>query len=85
MPCRTSHPRQRRRSNAASQTTGTGTQGRPVTRHRTVDETAELLATSTRTIRRWIASGALSAYRRGRVVRIADEDIAVFLDANRTV
>jgi excisionase family DNA binding protein len=62
-----------------------GTAGRPVTKLRTIDETAEILNTSTRSIRRFIASGALPAHRLGRSVRISDADIAAFLAANRSV
>ena len=70
-------------SNAASRTTGTGVRGRPVRLH-TIDETAELLNVSPRTVRRLIEAGALRAHRIGRLVRISDEDIAAFLAANRS-
>ena len=53
--------------------------GRAVTRLRTIDETAELLNVSPRTVRRLIDFGALPAHRLGRLVRIADGDLAVFL------
>lgn len=59
--------------------------GRPITKLRTIDETADLFNTSTRTVRRLIDSGALPVHRLGRLVRIADADIAAFLAANRTV
>jgi excisionase family DNA binding protein len=58
--------------------------GRPLTKLRTIAETAELLNVSPRTVRRLIDSGALPAHRFGRLVRIADGDIAVLLLANRT-
>ena len=58
---------------------------RSLTKLRTIDETAEIFNTSTRTIRRLINSGALPAHRIGRCVRISDLDIAVFLAANRSV
>jgi excisionase family DNA binding protein len=71
-----------RRSKAS---TGSNSRGRPVTKLRTIDETAELFGTSSRSVRRLIASGALPAIRLGRCVRIADDDIAAFLAANRSV
>jgi excisionase family DNA binding protein len=52
---------------------------------RTIPETAEILQTSERTVRRLIASGELRAHRFHRLVRIADADIAALLDATRTV
>jgi excisionase family DNA binding protein len=61
------------------------THGRPVSRLRTIHEAAELFNTSTRTVRRLIASGALPVHRLGRSVRISDADIAAFLAANRSV
>jgi excisionase family DNA binding protein len=39
---------------------------------------------SSRTVRRLAASGALPVHRFGRLVRIADVDIAAFLAANRS-
>ena len=59
--------------------------GRPITKLRTIDETADLFNTSTRTVRRLIDSGALPVHRLGRSVRISDGDIAAFLAANRSV
>jgi excisionase family DNA binding protein len=56
-----------------------------LTKLRTIDETAELLNTSSRTVRRFIDSGALAAHRLGRSVRISEADIATFLAANRSV
>ena len=84
MTRRTSNPRQRPTSRSASRTTGTGTPGRPLTKLRTIEETAELLNVSPRTVRRLIDSGALQVHRFGRLVRIADQDIAVLLAANRS-
>jgi excisionase family DNA binding protein len=57
--------------------------GRPLTKLRTIDETAELLNVSPRTVRRLIDSGALQVHRFGRLVRIADGDIATLLAENR--
>jgi excisionase family DNA binding protein len=84
MTYRTSNPPRSPASTAASRTTGTGVRGRPVRLH-TIDETAELLNVSPRTVRRLIEAGALRAHRIGRLVRISDEDIAAFLAANRSV
>jgi excisionase family DNA binding protein len=68
-----------------SRSSSSGSRARqPVTRLRTIDETAELFNTSTRTVRRLIESGALSVHRFGRLVRISDDDIAAFLAANRS-
>jgi excisionase family DNA binding protein len=58
---------------------------RPITKLRTIGETAELLNVSTRTVRRAIESGALPVHRLGRSVRVAEADLAVFLAANRSV
>jgi excisionase family DNA binding protein len=58
---------------------------RPVGKLRTIEETAELLSVSVRTVRRLIESGALPVHRIGRAVRISDADIAAFLAANRSV
>jgi len=72
-------------SKAASGITGSGGRGRPVTKLRTIDETAELFGTLSRTVRRLIESRALSVHRIGRLVRISDADIEAFLAANRGV
>ena len=83
MPNRASNPAQRPPSRAVAQIAG-ATRVRPVSRLRTIEETAELFNTSTRTVRRLIASGALPVHRLGRSVRISDADIAAFLAANRS-
>jgi excisionase family DNA binding protein len=44
----------------------------------TVDEVAESLGVSTRSVRRWIASGELVAHWFGRSVRIAESDLKAF-------
>lgn len=75
----------RRTSTTASGATGTGVRGRSITRLRTIDEAAELLNVSPRTVRRLIESGALPVHRLGRLVRIADPDLAAFLAASRSV
>lgn len=83
MTSRTSKPPQSVLSKA--DTTGTGVRGRPLTRLRTIDEAAELLNVSPRTVRRLIELGALPVHRLGRLVRIAEADLAAFLAASRSV
>ena len=85
MTFRTSRPSQSPASKAASRITATGTRGRPLTKLRTINETAELLNTSSRTVRRLIEFGALPVHRIGRSVRISDADIGSFLAVNRSV
>jgi excisionase family DNA binding protein len=72
-----------RTSNAAAPAISASNRGRPVTKLRTIAETAEVLNVSPRTVRRLIESGALQVHRFGRLVRIGDGDIAVLLTANR--
>jgi excisionase family DNA binding protein len=60
-------------------------QRRPLTKLRTIDETADILNASSRTVRRHIDSGALPIHRIGRLVRLADYDIAAFLAAHRGI
>jgi excisionase family DNA binding protein len=49
----------------------------------TVAEVAERLEVSTRTVRRWIASGKLVAHHFGRAVRIAESDLKAFIAQHR--
>lgn len=44
----------------------------------------ELLAVGERTVRRWIAAGALRAHRMPGGWRIAEDDLACFLEARAT-
>jgi excisionase family DNA binding protein len=44
-----------------------------------IDEVADLLRVSTRTIRRWIKAGKLHGHRFERTVRIAHEDLQDFI------
>jgi excisionase family DNA binding protein len=55
----------------------------PFGRLRTIDETAEILNVSPRTVRRLIDSGTLAVHRFGRSVRISDPDIAQLMAASR--
>jgi excisionase family DNA binding protein len=45
----------------------------------TLEQAAEQLAVSTRTLRRWIASGAIPAFRHGRIVRVREIDLHRFI------
>lgn len=49
----------------------------------TLEEAADFVALSTRTLRRKIKAGDLVAYRFGRLWRIAYEDLVAFLDSHR--
>ena len=82
MIARTPNPPRSPTSN--SRATETGLRGRPLTKLRTIDEAAELLNVSPRTVHRLIGSGELPAHRFGRLVRISDGDLAVFLAASRS-
>jgi excisionase family DNA binding protein len=48
-----------------------------------MQEVADSLDVSPRTVSRWIASGELIAHRFGRSVRIADDDLRAFLARRR--
>lgn len=49
----------------------------------TLQQAAERLQVSIRTIRRWIAAGELTAHRFGGVIRISEQDLLVFLALHR--
>lgn len=51
--------------------------------YHSIKAVAEALNVSTRTVRRWIATGDLIAHRVGHVVRIADTDLRTFLSSYR--
>ncbi len=57
--------------------------GRPAPRFFTLSEISNSLAVSTRTVRRWIKSGALVAHHFGRVVRVSEADFLTFLAIRR--
>jgi excisionase family DNA binding protein len=62
----------------------TGAQrGRRAPRFFTIAEVADCLVVSTRTVRRWIASGELPAHRIGGIVRISEADVLTFLALRR--
>lgn len=50
----------------------------------TPKQVAEALQVTSRTVARWIESGALPAHRFGRSVRIADADLQNFIARGRT-
>ncbi|MGC1179179.1 MAG: helix-turn-helix domain-containing protein [Methyloceanibacter sp.] len=54
-----------------------------MTRFYTVAGVAELLAVSTRSVRRWIAAGELLAHRFGRQIRISELDLRAFVEWRR--
>ncbi len=49
----------------------------------TIEQTAEHLQVSTKTIRRWIQNGDLVAHRIGRQRRISDSDLQAFIRMRR--
>ena len=62
---------------------GVGMSTKPLTRFYTVSQVANLLAVSTRSVRRWIAAGELLAHKFGRQVRISEIDLRAFVDRRR--
>jgi excisionase family DNA binding protein len=57
--------------------------GRPAPRFFTLSEISKSLEVSTRTVRRWIKSGALVAHHFGAVVRVSEADFLTFLALRR--
>lgn len=49
----------------------------------TVDEVADVLGLSTKTIRRRIDSGDIPAHRLGRAIRVAEADLLSYLGKTR--
>ena len=49
----------------------------------TVNEVAEIVGVSVRTVRRWIKSGDLVAHHFGAAVRIAESDLGPFIARHR--
>jgi excisionase family DNA binding protein len=54
-----------------------------IPRYYTIQQVAELLVVSPRTVRRWIAKGDLIAHRPGGIIRIAEDDLRAFLALHR--
>ena len=57
---------------------------KPITRFYTVAQVADLLAVSTRSVRRWIARGELLAHKFGHQIRIAELDLRAFVEWRRS-
>jgi excisionase family DNA binding protein len=49
----------------------------------TLNQTAETLKVSVKTVRRWIVSGELIAHRFGRQLRISNDDLQSFIKLRR--
>ena len=49
----------------------------------TVEQIAECLGVSTKTVRRWIQARQLTAFRAGRQWRVSPQDLAHFLEQRR--
>ena len=49
----------------------------------TIEQIAECVDVSTRTVRRWIEKGLLVAHRINGLIRIAEEDFRAFLATHR--
>jgi excisionase family DNA binding protein len=60
-----------------------GPQSATLRRFYTMQDVSESLEVSSRTVSRWIARGELIAHQLGRSVRIADDDLRVFLARRR--
>lgn len=50
-----------------------------------IQDVAEFLRVTERTVRRWIHDGAITAYRFGRQWRVKQSDFRAFAEANRNV
>jgi excisionase family DNA binding protein len=50
----------------------------------TVAQVADLLAVSTRSVRRWLTAKELLAHKFGRQVRISEIDLRAFVERRRT-
>ena len=48
-----------------------------------VDDVAEQLGVSSKTVRRWIAAGDLPVHRLGRQLRISEADLVAFIARSR--
>ena len=54
-----------------------------MTRFYTIAQVADLLVVSTRSVRRWIATGELLVHKFGRQVRISEIDLRAFVEWRR--
>jgi len=64
-------------------TQNTNRAGTAAPRFFTINDIATSLSVSDKTVRRWIAGGALSAHNFNRVVRISERDFLAFLALHR--
>ncbi len=55
----------------------------PISPLLTIADVAERLRVNAKTVRRWIATGELPAYKVGRQWRVAEEDLSAFLAKHR--
>ena len=76
---RASNPTRRVTPNRAARITRTDMPGRPLSKLHTMEEVAEILGLSKRSVQRLVATGALGVHRLGRAVRVSDSDIAILL------
>ena len=58
-------------------------QSKPPLKFYTIEQIAECVDASTRSVRRWIAQGLLIAHRINGLVRISEADFQAFLAAHR--
>jgi excisionase family DNA binding protein len=56
---------------------------RPVGKFYTIQEIADLLGISVRTVHRWTSRRELAAYKIGGVLRVSDDDLRAFLALHR--
>jgi excisionase family DNA binding protein len=49
----------------------------------TVDDVAEQLGVSSKTVRRWVAAGDLPVHRLGRQLRMSEADLIAFIARSR--
>lgn len=49
----------------------------------TIQEVAERLNVSPKSVRRWISQGTLKVHRFNKLVRISDTDLAEFIESSR--
>lgn len=59
-------------------------EGRPLAKYLTVEEVADQLQVSSRTVHRWIREDGLPAIKLARAVRVDADDLAKWLDGRKT-
>jgi len=68
---------------SAGEADGRRHRGSGLPKYVTIKAVAEAMSISPRTVRRWIAKGALAVHRVDGVVRIAEADLRAFLAIHR--